>query len=54
MGLGQRALVEEGDVRLPPPALLDDTLGVGAEDVAPISGATNAEGLASELGGVES
>jgi len=54
MGLGECALVEEGDVGLPPPALLDDSLGVGAEDVAPISSAADAKGLASVLGGVES
>jgi len=54
MGLGESALVEEGDVGLPPPALLDDSLGVGAEDVAPISSAADAKGLASILGGVES
>ena len=48
----QGALIEEGDVRVPPPALRDDTFGVGAEDVTPVSGAPDAEAFASVFGGV--
>ena len=48
----QGALIEQGDVRVPSPALRDDTFGVGTEDVTPVGSAPDAEALASVLRGV--
>ena len=46
-------LVEVGDIGVPPTALGDDPLCVGAEDVPPVCGAADAEALASKLGWVK-
>ena len=52
VGAGERALVEECHVGVPAATLFDDALRVGAEDIAPVGGAADAEALAAELGGV--
>ena len=53
MRRSERALVEQRDVRVPPAALHDDALGVGAEHLAPVGGTADAEALAPELARVE-
>ena len=50
MGFRKRPLVQQRDVGVPPPSLLDDALGVSAENLAPVGGTADAKALAPELG----